>query len=64
VSSPVHQHDHDLVGAPLEVFDRTIEVNLRGLLLATRAAISLMGPSARLAGRLVRAAPAAISSRA
>lgn len=34
--------DVDLVDTPLEVFDRTIAVNLRGYLLCTRAAIPIM----------------------
>jgi len=42
LSAQTYGADVDLVGAPLEVFDRTIAVNLRGYLLCTRAAIPIM----------------------
>ena len=51
VSSDLHKTDHDVVGAPLEAFDRAIEVDLRGLLLTTRFAIPAM--QARGGGSIV-----------
>ena len=42
LSAETYGADVDLISAPLEVFDRTISVNLRGYLLCTRAAIPIM----------------------
>ncbi len=42
VSSDMYKADRDIVGAPIESFDRAIDVDLRGLLIATRIAVPLM----------------------
>lgn len=42
LSAATHGRDTDLLDAPLEVFDRTIAVDLRGYLLCTRHALPLM----------------------
>ena len=42
ITKEVHARDTDILETPLDIFDKTIAVNLRGLVLCSRQAIPLM----------------------